>query len=314
MINLVNKDRLIYDLEYRVVDILSEYLTNGKIEISVNSEGICLDRSGFYNLLDYIADKMNIDKKLISISTPNILEFHQEYTIKHYVNHWFKETRQNIPKNYSPMKNDQLKHIGCFIGKINWNRLILGSHLFKNFKDKILFTCHYRHEDSQKLQSELTELNFYNENVLSDAVDLMNASPITLDETFNSYTIGPPEHLIILNRYNEFFAELVLETYVMGNTFFPTEKTLRPIIAKSPFIVMGPKNYLKNLRNMGFQTFGRWWDESYDYTEGSLRTEQIKLILNDILSWSSEQLQNTLLEMEPVLQHNRNLYLETNYE
>ena len=58
--------------------------------------------------------------------------------------------------------------------------------------------------------------------------------------------------------------DIVVETYVSGQSFFPTEKTLRPIIAQTPFIVMGPKGYLANLRRMGFMTFGQWWDESYD--------------------------------------------------
>ncbi len=314
MINLVNKDRFIYDLEYRIIDIISEYLTNGRVIINVNAEGICLDRCGFYKLLDYLCEQLNIDKKLITITTPNKLETHLEYNIEHFNNHWFSRTKQNIPPNYTPTKDAQLKHIGCFIGKLNWNRLILGSYLYKNFKDKILFTCHYRHEDSQKLQSELTELNFYNEHALNDAVELMNVSPITLCEKFDSYTIGPPEHLTILNQYNNFFVELVLETYVMGNSFFPTEKTLRPIIAETPFIIMGPKNYLKNLRTMGFMTFSEWWDEEYDHCEGVQRIEQIKLVLNEILSWTSEKLCNTLLEMQQILEHNRNLYLETNYE
>jgi hypothetical protein len=40
MVNLPNKDRIIFDLPHRVVDIIKEYQDTGRIEISVNNEGI----------------------------------------------------------------------------------------------------------------------------------------------------------------------------------------------------------------------------------------------------------------------------------
>jgi hypothetical protein len=314
MINLPNKDRFIYDLEYRVADIVKEYYNEGKINLSVNSEGICLKRCGFYDLLDYLCQQFNIDKRLITIHTPNTLEEHEFYNIEKYPNHWFRETRQSIPKDYYPVKNTNFKPLGCFIGKINWNRLILGSYIFKNYQNKILLTCHYRGEDSQKKHSELTDLNFYDSKSLADAIEFLNHCPIVLDENFNSFTIGPPDHLTILKHYKNFFAELVLETYVIGNTFFPTEKTLRPIIAKTPFIIMGSKGYLNNLKNIGFKTFGHWWDESYDHLEGVSRVEEIKKILDLIFSWSTETLENKLLEMQEILDYNYNHFMNNKYD
>jgi hypothetical protein len=309
MITLINKDRFIYDLEYRVPDIIKEYQTTGKVEISVNNEGICLRKVKFYDLLDYVCDKFNFEKFKITIYTSNILEKHEFYNIKNSYSHWLYETKKTIPIDYVAFKNDNLLTLGCFVGKINWNRLILLSFLYKNFKDQILLTCHYRHEDAQKLQSELTELNFYDSDNLVNAVNFLQNCPLTLGESFETYTIGPPEHLTILNQYNRFFAELIIETYVMGNTFFPTEKTLRPIIAETPFIVMGPINYLDNLKKLGFKTFSQWWDESYDQWEGPNRIEKIKMLLTKIMSWSQERLQQTLKEMQTVLEYNRNFYL-----
>jgi len=314
MITLINKDRFIYDLEYRVIDIIKEYQTTGKIEISTNNEGICLNRVKFYELLNYICDKFNIDKSKITIFTNNALEKHEFYNIKNSYSYCLNETKKIIPIDYVAFKNDNLLKLGCFVGKINWNRLILLSFLYKKFTDQILLTCHYRHEDAQKLQSELTELNFYDSDNLVNAVNFLQNCPLTLGESFETYTIGPPEHLTILNQYHKFFAELIMETYVMGNTFYPTEKILRPIIAKTPFIVMGPINYLDNLKKLGFKTFNQWWDESYDQLEGSNRIEKIKILLTQIMSWPQEKMQQVLIEMEKVLEHNRTLYLETTYE
>jgi len=45
---------------------------------------------------------------------------------------------------------------------------------------------------------------------------------------------------------------------------FITEKTFRPMACGHPFIVLGNNNILKTLHDLGFETFGSLWDESYD--------------------------------------------------
>jgi hypothetical protein len=313
MIFLPNKDRKIFDLEYRVADIISEYQSNGYIVINLDNEGICLESVGFYKLLDYVCDKFAIDKSKITIHTTNQLEKHQEYNVNVFSDHWFVRTKVNIPQEYLATKTTQLKTLGCFIGKINWHRLVLLSWLYNNYSSQCLLTCHYRYEDAQKLNSELTELNFYMSSEL-DSINFLKYCPLTLDEEFREFTIGSPEHLNILKHYDKIFLDLVVETYVLGNTFFPTEKTLRPIIARTPFIVMGPKNYLANLKSLGFQTFDRWWNEDYDAYEGPNRVNEIKKRLEVIFSWPQEKIQNMLVEMQEVLEHNYNHYMNTNYD
>lgn len=316
MITLLNKDRLIYDLEYRVVDIIKEYQETGKVILSTNNEGICLDRCNFYSLLDYICESFNIDKSRVTIQTANGIERHNEYKIDTTNNlHWFMKTKESIPNDYISFKEKDLKNLGCFVGKLNWNRGIMLSWLNKNYKDQCLLTCHYRNTDSQKLQSELTELNFYNSSELSNVIEFIKNCPIELGESFEEFTIGPPKHLTILNQYKNIFLDLVVETYIMGNSFFPTEKTLRPIIAKTPFIILGPKNYLSNLKELGFKTFSHWWNESYDDYEGVQRIEEIKQILKTkILSKSTVELQETLSDMKDILNYNYNHYMENIHE
>ena len=314
MINLVNKDRFIYDIEYKACEIIKEYQDTGRIVLSLNNEGLCLERSGFYKFLDYLCNTINIDKSLITIHTRNILEQHEFYNIKTHTSHWFNMTKNVIPKNYTPTKDIELKTIGCFVGKINWNRLILLAYINENFKEQSLLTCHYRKDDAQKRQSELTELNFYASDELVTCIKFLEQCPLIINETFSTYTIGPPEHLNILNEYHRFFVELVIETYVMGNTFFPTEKTLRPMIAKTPFIAMAPKNHLANLKQRGFKTFSQWWNEDYDYYEGLPRINEIKKVVATIMAWPQEKMQQVLIEMEEILNYNRTLYLETTYE
>jgi hypothetical protein len=316
MINLINKDCFIYDLEYKSIDIVKEYFDTGKIEIKLNNEGLCLEKCGFYDFLDHLSDVFNIDKSKITIRTQNALEKHDQYNIIIVRNYYIRNKRFNrfIDSSYVPVKMKQLKTVGCFVGKASWHRLILVSWLFNYFKEQCLLTCNYTGSDSNKAYMRLDEVNFYYSKMVKQVILFLEHTPLTLDNRYDDISLGPSESLgsakihtevlNLLNYYDQIFLDLGTETYVMGNTFFPTEKTTRPIVAKTPFIVMGPKNYLSNLRAIGFKTFHQWWDESYDHLEGTARIIEIQRVITNIMQWPQERLQTVLLEMQEILEHN----------
>ena len=96
--------------------------------------------------------------------------------------------------------------------------------------------------------------------------------------------------LSLLEFYKKFNVELVCESYTLGETFFPTEKTLRPIVGNRPFIVFGPRNFLTNLKEQeGFKTFDHVWDESYDTLEGRPRWDSISKLIENLLSFNDAQ-------------------------
>lgn len=109
----------------------------------------------------------------------------------------------------------------------------------------------------------------------------------------------------LLSHYNKFNIELICETYTYGTTFFPTEKTVRPIIGNKPFLVYGPKNYLENMRNLGFKTFGEFWDESYDCLEGPARWNAMRPVIDVICSWDDATRQSILEQCIDITQHNK---------
>ena len=104
--------------------------------------------------------------------------------------------------------------------------------------------------------------------------------------------------------------EIVCETCYNGNTFFPTEKTWRPILLETPFIVQGPQWYLHRLRDLGFQTFDRWWDEGYTEDPANWQNTEIKKVIDSIGKLTIEQLQEMYTEMKPVLAHNKKRFME----
>lgn len=80
----------------------------------------------------------------------------------------------------------------------------------------------------------------------------------------------------LLKHYHRFAIELVCETYTLGDSFFVTEKTVRPISAGKPLFAYAPKHFLARLRELGFKTWVLLWDETYDNYEGIQRWMRIK--------------------------------------
>lgn len=57
---------------------------------------------------------------------------------------------------------------------------------------------------------------------------------------------------------------IVTETIGTGDSFFLSEKTTKCMHNYRPFVVFGPRHYLRKLHALGFQTFSAVIDESYD--------------------------------------------------
>ena len=85
------------------------------------------------------------------------------------------------------------------------------------------------------------------------------------------------------------------------------------MLARTPFITMGPTAFLSNLKNRyGFKTFDAWWDESYDRLQHYERIQEIYKITDRLDLLSNNERLNMFAEMQPVLEHNYNRVLELN--
>jgi hypothetical protein len=74
--------------------------------------------------------------------------------------------------------------------------------------------------------------------------------------------------------YNSTDFEIVLETLFDDQRQQLTEKILRPIACKQPFILASTSGSLEYLRSYGFQTFGEIIDESYDTIQDPVKRMQ----------------------------------------
>lgn len=86
-----------------------------------------------------------------------------------------------------------------------------------------------------------------------------------------------------------------------------TEKEIKPILARHPFLIWNRPGVLKYVQNMGFLTFDRWFNESYD-KELDDKKRLIKIIdeVERLCMLSFDEWEIILEEMKPVLNHNYN--------
>jgi len=108
--------------------------------------------------------------------------------------------------------------------------------------------------------------------------------------------------------YRNTFCSIVYESNFNNNVTFFTEKVNKCFLGGHPFIVVSTPKFLSNLKELGFETFNRWWDESYDDEPNDLkRMKTIKETILDVSSWSIEKCREVYTEMIPILQHNQNI-------
>ena len=120
-----------------------------------------------------------------------------------------------------------------------------------------------------------------------------------------------------MDAMNQSFCWVVTETAfsdtLPSQSFRLTEKTYKPIAFFMPFIMVGNPFILKKLREAGYQTFSRWWDEDYDSeVDPIVRMEKIVDLILKVSNLSKERLITMYEDMEPVLSHNYALLMKTN--
>lgn len=117
---------------------------------------------------------------------------------------------------------------------------------------------------------------------------------------YNNHIAFPTE-VPSMDLYQNHFIEIVPETF-FNNCHCITEKTLRPIMAKTPFITVAPAGQLEYFRSLGFKTFSHAINESYDQ-ETDLE-KRIDLIINSLEQIINKSSQNVYNDCQDVLEHN----------
>jgi hypothetical protein len=270
------------------------------ILINTNSEGCCLEVSGVYEILDRF--KFNS----VRITTSNLLENHSRYIIE-IVNAYKFLTGGDYSKYHAWNKQ---KIFGAMYGRPKWHRIGITAHLYTKYSQESLlnFRSNPHTEDQRMLFNLQTLFNFSPESAKL-FLSVYDQLPLLIEQQ-DSYTIGATtqQHTDQLaNHYLDFLIDIVSETFTKGKTLFITEKTVRPMLLKKPFIIMGSRNFLAYLKQMGFKTFDKYWDEGYDFYEGKDRYLNILKLIDSLATKSIFDLNKIYEDMQEILDHNYNL-------
>ena len=271
-----------------------------------------------------------------SLRTLGVVELVDQYNLNVYVTRWcngieyvpYHRTYCNSQSHFFPMaqhywvdliKNNPTaeRRFGLFLGRNTHSRnriLYDAAHRWSDYflLSKIPNLYSNNWDVNQYMSLETAEEWFDN---LEQAQEWFRITPIpSLDNQvvqnyFTDPDSGPAEMATsLLNHYTRFNIELVCESYTLGDAFFPTEKTVRPIVGDKPFIVYGPKGYLNNLREQeGFRSFGGIWNEDYDQLEGLPRWQAISQLVDNLTSQSTEQWEDTIQKASVITQHNKKI-------
>lgn len=209
------------------------------------------------------------------------------------------------------------KTFGIFIGGSRWHRLWLASYLDQYHGNKSLITYwqhHFNNKQPANLYFDdlLMQFNDSADRTIYERLFLfmkklpMHYNPQDKDNNSNiGYINWDQAYDDLSGAYESIFMDVVCETWHKGKCFLPTEKIFRPMAFGKPFIIFGAKNYLKNLRRMGFKTFGDFWNEDYDQLHGKQRLYKISLLIDQLSKLDGQQLKNKSDQIRPIIEHNQ---------
>lgn len=211
---------------------------------------------------------------------------------------YFFETIDNPLEVKEKIINKEIreKKLLYFGGKPRDYRLQFLNSCFKieNFKEENYFST----GEGYFIDAETNEPKWMPAHVL-DVVNLNTGKQKEMEEASrnNYYHLNSYINIVAMSYF-----------YLRHDQLEINEKVFRPIGAMQPFIVLGQAGTLEVLKKLGYKTFDKWIDESYDTTIND--DERYKRVLSEVTrlsKFTKEQLSDMLYDMLPVLTHNYEL-------
>ena len=231
------------------------------IVFTMQEEGSAKFNDQFYNLVKAVRPNYNVVNICYADEQLNIAD-NQGEMLKHlnFIHQCNSVHSQTIEHNITKDKlfltlNRRHKiHRTMLVGSIVESNLIDKSLISFfpncegiNFKDILNWDTMFSAERKQKYYTLLDREFVLDKNI--DIVD-SNLQPTTSND------------LSILHKRS--YISVICETKFYEHEVTITEKTYKAIAYKHPFIILGPRHFLKHLRELGYQTFHPFINESYD--------------------------------------------------
>ena len=180
-------------------------------------------------------------------------------------------------------------------------------------KENTHSSCHNPYGTEKELAlKEVSYLKLHNEkevlNWLDKNFDFVNGHSCDLTDQHINWAaeINPIMH-------RDTLVNVTIETHQQpSKEIFLSEKTYRPFYTAQPFINFGNPGTLRVLKEMGYKTFDKFWDESYDEDLPiSQRLEKLYKTMIQIAETPMEVLNSYMEDFEPILRHNFNVMISS---
>lgn len=248
----------------QVVEQLANTQHTDWVCFDTGAEGISLEHSGILTFINQWIKTSGHPPHLVVINSPNVYEKTCYQNINKADNHFLQLSGHYYTE--VPPIDVMATKFGFFVGRYTVERDLIAQDILNNYQShsfiSVMKTVYAISPWSKIVQT-------------IPSVDGMTVR--------DQYQGSVDTNLSLLKFYNQFQVELVAETMCAGTTFFPTEKTFRPITGRRPFLVFGAIHFLNNLRGLGFRTYSECWDESYDHYQGLDRWNRMRLVIDDII-------------------------------
>ena len=263
--------------------------------------------------MNTLADQYGLDKDTLYFVTGNFLLSESDINKFTYISyHYFLDfpwfMKKNLPMDIDKVIPFKLKNkILCYNRRPRTHRKILLYYLQKN--PDILKNIDLTFGGASNAYMDINHINPLRECLEDEELCQTifnyfedNKPELTIDDSDLEINLAASFNLM---QHQETFISLISETEVRKDILFLSEKMYKPIYAQQPFIVYGNPYSLKHLKELGFKTFDKWWDESYDtISDHNKRLEAVYLISQFLLNKTTQELEEMLEEMQAVLRHN----------
>ena len=242
----------------------------------------------------------------LRVANNSIIENEYEYSIQ-------QNLTSNTKEKYFLMynRNSERMHRSYFLNKLYKENLIDSGYI--SFFENPHFENFVNHSTSYP------QLGLTHDDILDIKNNYKNYYPLIIDDTDAEKVAGFHNFLSRKDEYERSYFTIVSETNAESDYCFITEKTTKPIMNLHPFIILGNPKILSILKSYGFQTFDKWWDESYDNEmDFKKRSQMILNIVKELCNKSKDEMNSMISDMESVLVHNKKvlhrLYTSKQYQ
>ena len=302
---------------------------NCKLIFDNTLEGQRIDKEFFLEPFYKSLDDLKLPTKDIYFITNNLVaeRTHQEYNRADKINvmsvMWNvfdvqrlkhqgdlpKKVSSDIEYNYKLVNTFKTKHF-LKINRTNRDERDIFM-LFLNF-EKLFDKCLVSFPELHKWPNYSSE--FYKYTQQENINDLKTKLPFDIDKT-DKTNHGPagigkgffdadlPFNPI---HYRNSFISIVMCAMAYDeNAYHLHSSTFNPMYCGHPIIQFGPHKSLEVMKQYGFKTFDKWWDESYDdEPNGVKRLQMVMDLILNISQYEEKDLLHMYNDMKETLQHN----------